>query len=319
MILARRAVLGLSFAALAAPALAGRAAAEARPAERTIRVGPVTRHYLELVPPGLGRRPPVLVVLHGGTGSMRDLFGRRGGAMADLPAIARAEGMILVAPNGTSAAGDPAGDRQTWNDLRDGRSDGIDDVGFLTRLVGRVVAEHRADAGRVCIAGASNGGMMTYRMLIEAPDLFAAAAAFVANLPAGTRPVPRRPVPLMIMNGTADPLMPWDGGPISGDRGRVTSTAETVRHFVRGNGLSGPPRHRPLPDRDPGDGCRMVESRWDGAAPVVLVTVEGGGHRIPWPGAGRPGPLAGRVLGPACRDAHGLRMAWDFMKRFRRT
>src|SRR5947199_169312 len=80
-----------------------------------------------------------------------------------------------------------------------------------------------ADPRQVYIAGISNGGMMTFRMLCEASELFAGAATVIANMPAnvGARCAPRKPLPVVMFNGTADPLVPYDGGGVGflGGRG----------------------------------------------------------------------------------------------------
>ena len=316
--LPRRRVLHLAALSLAAPLLARPARAADGLTERTIETGQGARHYLEFVPDSARSGAPVLFALHGGEGSMRRQFAAGAGATRDWPALALREGFILIAPNGTNdRLGGPAGDRQHWNDLRDTRVRGIDDVGFLTALAARVVADHGADARRIYATGPSNGGMMTYRLLTEAADVFAAGVAFVANLPRADTPRPARPVPVMIMNGTADPLMPYGGGTVAKDRGAVLSTDETARFFAAANGITGEPRRRALPD-PLDDGCRMIETRWPGPAPVVLVTVEGGGHQIPHPEGGTSRPLARRIVGPACRDAHGLEIGWRFLRGFRR-
>ena len=315
--LPRRRFLHLAALTLAAPVLARPARAADGLAERTIETAQGPRHYLEFVPDNAPPGAPVLFALHGGEGSMRRQFGAGAGATRDWPAIARREGFILVAPNGTNdRTGDPAGDRQHWNDLRDTKARGIDDVGFLRALAGRIVADHGADARRIYATGPSNGGMMTYRLLTEAADVFAAGVAFIANLPRADTPRPARPVPGMILNCTAAPLMPQCGGAVATGRGAVLSADATARFFAAANGITAKPRQRALPD-PVDDGCRMIETRWPGPAPVVLVTVEGGGHQIPHPAGGTTRPLARRIVGPACRDAHGLEMGWRFLRDFR--
>jgi len=124
------------------------------------------------------------------------------------------------------------GIRKQWNDGREARAADIDDVGFLHRLVTALVGRGIADPKQIYIAGVSNGGMMTFRMLCEASELFAGAATVIANMPAriGASCAPRKPMPVVMFNGTADPLVPYDGGGVGflGGRGSVWAAEETA-------------------------------------------------------------------------------------------
>ncbi|MEJ2448056.1 MAG: prolyl oligopeptidase family serine peptidase [Anaerolineales bacterium] len=183
----------------------------------------------------------------------------------------------------------------------------------------KVSTELPVDQERIFITGASNGGMMTYRMLQEAPERFAAGAVFIANLPKLEVPlsVPSQPVPIMIANGTEDPLMPFQGGMIARNRGVVISTSETVDWWIQANHASTAGfTSRNLPDLEPADSCRIQERIYPGGvdgAEVRLYTISGGGHTLPI--MGDPGlfeRLTARLLGPICRDADGVMLAWDF-------
>ena len=109
----------------------------------------------------------------------------------------------------------PQGIRKQWNDGREAQAAGVDDVGFLSRLVTALVGRGLADPKQIYIAGVSNGGMMTFRMLCEASELFAGAATVIANMPTriGERCAPRKPLPVVMFNGTADPLIPYAAAP----------------------------------------------------------------------------------------------------------
>jgi len=162
---------------------------------------------------------------------------------------------------------------------------------------------------------------MTYQMLLEAPERFAAGAAFIANLPDLEEPLslPSQPVPIMIANGTADPLMPYDGGIIAKNRGKVISTRETVDWWIHANhAVPQNPVARDLPDLNPKDGCRIHEENYpatvDGAE-VRFYIFEGGGHTLP--SLGRQNlfqHLLSRLLGPVCRDTNGVILAWEFFR-----
>jgi polyhydroxybutyrate depolymerase len=265
----RSVLAALSVLLLAAPALA-----------ESLSYGGRERDYILRFPEGV-ERPPLILVLHGGGGRGRQIDRHTG-----LTQQATAEGFALVYPD--------AIDRQ-WND---GRGDPnsqehaatVDDVGFLSALVADLGARGLIDPARVFVMGVSNGGMMTYRMVCERADLFAGAVAVVANLPKAMAPQchPSRPVPLLVLNGTADPLMPYDGGDIvvfGLNRGSVISTEATLERFSIVNGCSGrqtvavvdpAPDDRVTPEHEVFTGC---------TADLALWRYVGGGHG--WPGAGQ--------------------------------
>lgn len=290
--------------------------------ESSITVNGVERWYRVYVPDGLPRHAPLLLSLHGGGGSMHSIDRS---ATHGWVQLADQRKFLLVVPNGThGSSGDAHGRRQNWNDLcsNSGESQSrADDVGFVRALLDRIEADHASDPRRVYVTGNSNGGLMTYRLLLELPERFAAAAAFIANLPVEStrlRP-PARPVPLMIWSGTEDRLMKFNGGEIPGGRGRMRSALETVAWWVQANRAdSSMPRTVALPDVDPNDGCRIQGARYpalaDGA-PVLFYRAEGGGHTMPTRSetSSEGGPIYKLLVGPTCRDVEGAEIAWEFM------
>lgn len=238
------------------------------------------RDYILRLPKDV-ERPPLIVVLHGGGGRGRQIDRHTG-----LTQAATARGFALVYPDGI--------DRQ-WND---GRGDWhsqdhaatVDDVGFLAALIADLGARGVIDPARVFVMGVSNGGMMTYRMVCERAELFRGAVAVVANLPKDMAPVcsPSQPVPLMVLNGTADPLMPYDGGEIAvfgRSRGTVISTEATLERFALANGCDGR-EALPVEDPAPDDEVTPEHDVFTGcAADLELWRYVGGGHG--WPGAGQ--------------------------------
>jgi polyhydroxybutyrate depolymerase len=301
--------------------------------EHSLTHGGAARWLRVYVPRDLPAGAPTVLLLHGGTQSMRKIFRRGAGGTQAWPALAEREKFLLLVPNGTSPeTGDTASDRQSWNDIRPRTTPHlahVDDVGFLCAALDWAAGLYATDPARVYVTGASNGGIMAFRLLMEAPGRFAAAAAFVANLPEdpARMTTPARPAPLMICNGTLDPLMLWEGGEIRGGRGRMRSTPATVQWWVQANRADmARAVSDVLADLDPTDGCRIVRTRYSaqpGGAPVELLTVQGGGHALP--SIKHPLPQTGlirRWIGPASADAEGAELAWDFFKehdRARRT
>lgn len=291
--------------------------------EHSIAIEGVTRFYRVYLPQRMAEKAPAILLLHGGSQSMRKIFlDNANGTLAWLD-IADREGAVIIAPNGTNRrTGDASGDMQAWNDFRnDAAVANVDDVAFLRRVVRNETERLRLDSARIYVTGASNGGMMAFRMLIEASDLFAGGAAFIANMPedANKLPRPKRPVPLMIVNGTADPLVKWEGGVVARDvsRGATISTAATVAWWVDANRASRVvTRQSALPDIDPNDGCTLQLDEYaptTGGAPVWLYTAKGGGHVMPsLRHELSDSRLVRRMIGTLCKDAEGAELAWKF-------
>src|SRR5262245_49277256 len=177
---------------------------------RTLTLGGVERDYILSSPASRAPRPTIFI-LHGG--GMNAKFTQRNTGIE--PLIDR-EGIVAVYPNA---------ERRQWKDGRTStalqwRGDTPEDVVFLRALAAALVRDGVADPKRTYVTGPSNGGMMTLRLVCEASDVFAGAAPMIANLPVGLADhcKPARPMPVLVINGTADPLIPYGGGPV-GRRG----------------------------------------------------------------------------------------------------
>jgi polyhydroxybutyrate depolymerase len=295
--------LGVAALALAVAALAQPGDSSADILQGTISVDGIERSYDIFVPESVAarRRPaPAIIALHGALGNSE----RMRSIMA-FDERAERDGFIVVYPEGLNGG---------WNDgrgvsfrRRPSRSE-PDDVKFLTRLAQSLERRGLADPERIFVMGVSNGGMMVQRLACETADVFAGFASIIANMPVNVieRCAPPGPVPMMMINATEDTLVPYDGGRLGfrRDFGEVVSTSEMVDFWYQNNGCVGRPGRRVLPDRDPDDGSRVVmffntDCRDD--APVILLRVEGGGHRVP----GSPvliGPGLGIFLGEQNND-----------------
>ncbi len=294
----------------------------------TLQWGGLTRYSRYYVPPGLPTRPALVVVLHGGTQSMRKIFGPMAGGTEAWVDVADAHGIIVLAPNGVNpTTSNTAGNNQNWNDCRadaGASQTSADDVGFIVATVRWIDAAIGIDSSRVYATGASNGGGMSYRLAIERPQVFAAVAVFIMNLPADNEcGPPYAAVPILICNGTADPLVPWNGGGVAhGKRGSVISAADTLAAWLAADHAGPAPSSSvTFPDLDPSDGCtvrRDVYLPATGGAEVDFYTVTGGGHCMPsvaYPASPLLLRLAG--FGKQDHDIEGAQEAWAFLSRQR--
>ncbi len=279
----------------------------------TLRYGGIERFYDLYVPDGLDDTPvPLLIVLHGGTQS-NDVL--KGGAALELRVLADRDRFVLALPNGTSSANGTSGASGSfnWNDCRSdaGPADtAADDTGFVAALIDALAERYPVDSERVYATGASNGGMMVYRLALELSSRIAAVAASIANQPANSEcpDAPEQPLSVLIMNGTADAIMPWGGGQVGGNRGLVVS-AETTRDFWRERLGTAPDAQRSeFPDLDPDDGGIVTKDLYAGGrdgSSVVFYTVNGGGHVPP--------SIAYPAGGAQNHDVEAVHEFWTFL------
>ena len=279
--------------------------------------GEVRRYYL-YVPADLSDEPvPLVIVLHGGDQPLEEAVRH---APAQWMQLAGREKFIVAYP---------AGRNRHWHDCRDdNQGSDADDVGFINALIDELAKVYAVDQQRIYASGESNGGMMCFRLACELSDRIAAVGSVAADYPAihteCTGPV--KPVSILIMNGTADPVMPWDGGCIQTPvgtcmkgKGTVLSTPETVefwRSFLQADAVPGIDE---LPDSDKTDNSTVTRETYAhgiGGTEVVLYKVNNGGHIYPtiaWKTSD-----AGRSLLPLGNQNHdieGIDCIWEFFKR----
>ena len=293
--------------------------------EGTLEHDGLERLFRFYIPEDLPPNAPVVVLIHGGTQSMDAIFRPNAGGTNEWPVLAEEEQFLLIVPNGINVEnGSPEGDNQNWNDCRTAASSpvsqsGTDDVGFITELTYWAESRFGVDSGRMYAIGSSNGGQMAFRLAIERPDRFAAIAASIANLPEPEDSVcqtPSAPIPVLMINGTADPLIPFEGG--STDRGTYLSAPATRGIWAHANSVDIDQRtETELPDRDPSDGSLIIcEDDPDPEDPNRLIIrfcrMEGGGHVMPSINHEIP-KFVERFLGPQNRDIEGARFAWEFL------
>jgi polyhydroxybutyrate depolymerase len=294
--------------------VAALAAASAASAD-TIDIDGVKRSYTVQLP--AKRLVPLVVVLHGKTQRGADMMTRTA-----WPQVAKREGFAVVFPDGLNHA---------WADARTkagpalrGPPAGTDDVAFIAKLVEKLVANGTADPRRVYVTGISNGGAMAMTLVCARADLFAAGASVSMNLTDETAVTchPSRPLPMLLMNGTADPLVPYEGGRGSSYYAAdgFWSTDETLAFWRKLNGCEiDNSDMTDLPDRAPADQSTVtrISSRCPEGHDVVLYRINQGGHRMPGfsPDARFP-KVAASLLGSQNGDIDAAETIWTFFGQF---
>ena len=215
----------------------------------------------------------------------------------------------------------PDGMANGWRDCRSDASlrTSADDVGFIDALITRVAGERAIDLSRVYVTGASNGGMMSYRIAQELATRIAGVGAVIANLPVDPMNLCRAatvPITTVIINGTLDPLMPFAGGTVAlnAQSGMVRSAIETRDYWISVNGCAVTPASETLPDLDPTDGITTFRQSFTGCrsgTQVVFFRMDGGGHTM-------PSRQVVEATARQGRDIEGAEEIWRVLKNARR-
>ncbi len=180
-------------------------------------------------------------------------------------------------------------------------------------ILDEVQADYAVDSSRIYMMGHSNGGMLTHQYACDRPGRVAAFGSVGGPLVDPTtcaEPERESAVPFLIMQGTRDPLVPWDGwfgAHEHPDRSRPLATARTaVPPDATVTTVADRDRERRV-DRA---GTRL---RCPAGTDVVVHEVIGGGHQ--WFGGGDILPPS--LLGNNNHDQVANQVFWDFFSRFR--
>ncbi len=243
------------------------------------------RAALVRVPARAAHRPATLVVaLHGagGDGTFMERYSGLGHA-------ADRDGFVAVFPSAATPT-------HVWNlDV----SSAPDDVGFVAALINQVATVACIDPARVFAVGVSNGGALTARLACELSDRIAGVvivAGGFSRLPICT---PARPVSVLEIHGSADPVVPYTGDPRNGRIGAVLPWVDAWAARDRCATVNTPQTVAP----------RTLRMDWSGCADgtrVAHIKVLGGRHQ--WPGATPPDPGPASTLSAA-------RQTWSFLSR----
>lgn len=194
----------------------------------------------------------------------------------NLPELGAGRGYAVVTADAlNSDMANPASALE-WNMF--GQEGRPDDFAFVNALLDDLTQRLCIDEARVYAAGHSNGSAFTGFLKCEEPYPFAAVAMVSASIPA-TCPVDAASPSILIVHGTADPGVPYEGGSVAGGPIQIPPVRETLQGYVDGYECPGPPDEdelAPQVERTSYTGCVNE-------AEVALYTVVDGNHD--WPGS----------------------------------
>jgi polyhydroxybutyrate depolymerase len=210
------------------------------------------------------RAVPVVFNFHGYGSNARQQM-----VYGNFTPLADRDGFLIVAPDGQGA-------RRHFNLTNE---KGLqNDVAMVLALLDHIEATFCVDAARVFSTGMSDGGAVTSVLACVASNRFAAFGAVAVEVYrkgcGGTRPVS-----IVAFHGTADPVVPFNGGREAAT-GTTLGAAPTAMAGWAGHD------HCDAKFVDTRVGSEVRRRTWsgcDGSSSVVFYIIDGGGHT--WPGS----------------------------------
>lgn len=260
--------------------------------QKQLTVDGMSRSYRLFTPLSLDRsRPAPLVLVMAGVGNT-------GQDMVTATEFDR------MADTGEFIVAYPEGVNETWNAgycCLGRATSGPDDVAFLTRVIDDVQATSSVDAGRVFAVGFSAGAMMAHKLGCDLAGRIAGVGS-VSGAMVLDECRPSRPVSVIEIHGTADGLVPYEGGRTAGGATQPSPpTREVVKRWAELDGC------QPTPATAT-EGV-LTTSTWTGCregTSVKFITIDGGGHTWFAP-----------LLGPASGALDATRVIWEFLSGLR--
>ena len=274
------------------------------------------RSYFLHVPEDLQENAPLIVVIHGYTGTAEGIM--KYSRMNDL---ADENGFVVVYPQGTV-------DSQENTFFNVGysfnASSKVDDVSYIRALVIHLQTTYQASTEKTFATGMSNGGDMSYLLACTSSDLFRAVAPVAGVMMKETLEScnPQRPIPIFEIHGTEDKISVFEGDMEDRDGwGAYYDLPSTIDFWVTENKLN----HKEsiqLPDKDRGDGSVIIFDRYfseDSVNEVWFYKVKGGTHT--WPGWETDirwwkNPLIWYYLRTGNNDIDTSQEVWSFFRKY---
>jgi len=186
-----------------------------------------------------------------------------------------------------------------------------DDLGFFNQMLDRLGSKFSVDTSRIYATGLSEGGFMSLRLGCALGDRIAAIATVGAAMPKTMICMPSRPVPMVMINGTSDPVVPYGGGTEHNLSLATLSAEDSAKAWAKIDRCAGKPDRTKLPPRAKGGMETKVDTytSCQQNAQVVLYSVKGAGNT--WPGGEQY--EAENTIGKTSQDMNANEVIWSFL------
>jgi polyhydroxybutyrate depolymerase len=187
------------------------------------------------------------------------------------------------------------------------------DVGFVSYLIDKLSKELNINAKMVYATGLSMGGSMSHCLACRLSDKISSVALVAAPFSKEMEDhyKPFRPMPVLIIHGTDDPVCNFAGGQIGiqGATGITVPVRELVNYWIGYDGCSSTPKITELPDAEDGTKVQIEEYTSSPDNPeVIFYMVKNGGHT--WPGGKQYAPTA--WVGITSKTFNASQVIWQF-------
>jgi polyhydroxybutyrate depolymerase len=194
---------------------------------------------------------------------------------------------------------------------------GIDDVGFIDKLVTTLKAEYKVNSKRVYLCGFSNGSFLTQKIAFEKNDQYAAIGTLggTMNQSLYNSGNPSRAIPMIYFFGSTDPLVPYNGGIVVGSNTLpITGIEQAVNFWVTKNQCQITLPVVNVPNINTTDNSTVTVYEYTNGScnsKVKFYKVNGGGHTFP--GVKLPNIT---TLGETNLDILASEELWNFFNQF---
>lgn len=246
---------------------------------------------------------PVVIALHGRFGD-----GKQMEKSSLFNPIADENNVIMVYPDGYE---------KSWNDGRGegpAADDNIDDIGFVDALINLIIGDYSVDDSRIYVCGMSNGGFMSMSLAHELPHRIAAFGTVTGALGVDYNASLNQSVPVMLIAGTEDPLVPYSGGDVADTGTSSVGFEDLLEYFATNNDCSNlNVQGLPQVNDDGVNTEKWVYSDCMDEARCVLFKNIGAGHT--WPSG--DSKLGENVVGKESSEIDASRELMNFFLQFK--
>jgi polyhydroxybutyrate depolymerase len=191
------------------------------------------------------------------------------------------------------------------------RATPADDIAFFNQMLDQLATKFSVDSSRIYAAGLSEGGFMSMRLGCALGDRIAAIAVVGAAMPKTMICLPPRPVPVVMINGTSDPVVPYGGGTEHNLSLRTISVEDSAKAWAKIDRCEEKPEKSKLSAREKGGTETKVDTynACQQGAQVVLYSVKGAGNT--WPGGEQY--EVEKTVGKTSQDMKANEVIWSFL------
>lgn len=213
----------------------------------------------------------------------------------------------------------PDGGKHQWNGKAVANNNN-DDVDYMNAVLEATASARQVDHTRLYLTGFSNGGFFSQRLACDMPDRFAAIATVGSTMgkPLSEECLTPAQTPLMLIQGTKDPVITWDGKirrvKVFFKTSNIISVPQTLSFWQKANHCQTIPIISNIVDSNPNDDLFAEQLTYTCVRPNVLMlwVIHGGGHT--WPGSKNDHWYDPIFLGRTSHDIQASTEIWKFFQ-----